>query len=60
LFEFDIVCRGYDYITDAQKLKIFLATLAGLYGPDPSSEELFSQTNLAATGPFGNSPWSVD
>ena len=29
LFEFDIVCRGYDYINDAQKLKIFLATLKG-------------------------------
>ena len=29
LFEFDIVCRGYDYIVDAQKLKIFPATLKG-------------------------------
>ena len=27
-----------------------------LYGPDPSSEELFSQENLAATGPLSNSP----
>lgn len=30
LFEFDIVCRGYDYIIDAQKLKIFPATLKGI------------------------------
>jgi len=30
LFEFDIVCRGYDYTTDAQKLKIFPATLKGM------------------------------
>ena len=29
LFEFDIVCRSYDYITNAQKLKIFPATLKG-------------------------------
>ena len=29
LFEFDIFCRGYDYIADAQKLKIFPATLKG-------------------------------
>lgn len=29
LFEFDILCRGYDYIADAQKLKIFRATLKG-------------------------------
>ena len=29
LFEFDIVCRGYDYIADAHKLKIFPATLKG-------------------------------
>lgn len=29
LFEFDVVCRSYDYITDAQKLKIFPATLKG-------------------------------
>ena len=29
LFEFDIVCWGYDYIVDAQKLKIFPATLKG-------------------------------
>ena len=29
LFEFDIVCRGYDYIFDAHKLKIFPATLKG-------------------------------
>ena len=31
-----------------------------LYGPDPGSEELFSQTNLVATNPFGNRPWSAD
>jgi hypothetical protein len=24
VFEFDIVCRGYDYMTEARKLKIFL------------------------------------
>ena len=29
LFEFDIVCRGYDYIIDAQKIKIFPTTLKG-------------------------------
>ena len=29
LFEFDIICHGYDYIVDAQKLKIFPATLKG-------------------------------
>ena len=29
LFEFNVVCRGYDYIYDAHKLKIFLATLKG-------------------------------
>jgi hypothetical protein len=29
LFEFDIVCRGYDYISNAQKLKIFPSTLKG-------------------------------
>jgi hypothetical protein len=27
LFEFDIVCRGYDYTTEAQKLKFFPFTL---------------------------------
>ena len=27
LFEFDILCRGYDYTTNAQKLKHFPATL---------------------------------
>ena len=29
LFEFDIVCWGYDYTTDAQKLKIFPSKLKG-------------------------------
>ena len=36
LFEFDIVCYGYDYMTDAQKLNIFPSTLKGItmvYGP---------------------------
>ena len=28
-FEFEVVCRSYDYITDAQKLKIFPTTLKG-------------------------------
>ena len=27
LFEFDILCRSYDYISNAQKLKLFPATL---------------------------------
>lgn len=27
LFEFDILCRSYDYSLDAKKLKLFLATL---------------------------------
>ena len=27
LFEFDILCRSYNYIRDAQKLKLFPATL---------------------------------
>ena len=27
LFEFDILCRSYNYVDDAQKLKLFLATL---------------------------------
>ena len=27
LFEFDIVCRSYNYVRDAQKLKLFPATL---------------------------------
>lgn len=29
LFKFDIVCRGYNYITNAQKLKILPSTLKG-------------------------------
>ena len=29
LFEFDIICRGYDYIADAQRLKIFHAIVKG-------------------------------
>ena len=27
LFEFDILCHSYDYINDAQKMKLFQATL---------------------------------
>ena len=27
IFEFDILCRSYDYTTNAQKLKLFPATL---------------------------------
>jgi len=27
IFEFDILCRSYDYCLDANKLKLFLATL---------------------------------
>lgn len=30
LFKFDIICRGYDYVVDAPKLKIFPATLTGI------------------------------
>ena len=29
LFEFDILCRSYDYVTNAQKLKLFPTTLKG-------------------------------
>ena len=29
LFEFDILCRSYDYISDTQKQKAFPATLKG-------------------------------
>jgi hypothetical protein len=28
-FEFDILCRSYDYISNAKKLNLFLATLKG-------------------------------
>jgi hypothetical protein len=27
LFEFDVLCRSYDYVTDSKKLNIFLTTL---------------------------------
>ena len=29
LFEFDVLCRGYDYTIDTQKLKLFPSTLKG-------------------------------
>lgn len=29
-FEIDVLCRSYDYISDAQKLKLFPATLKGV------------------------------
>lgn len=29
LFEFDILCKRYDYVFDIQKLKVFPATLKG-------------------------------
>ena len=29
LFEFDVLCRGYDYTTDPQNLKLFPSTLKG-------------------------------
>eukprot|EP00253_Pinus_taeda_P022188 PITA_22188 len=29
LFEFDVLCRGYDYTTNPQKLKLFSSTLKG-------------------------------
>ena len=28
-FEFDVLCRGYEYTSDAQKLKLFPTTLKG-------------------------------
>jgi len=30
LFEFDVLCRGYDYTTNPQKLKLFPSTLKGV------------------------------
>jgi len=30
LFEFDVLCMGYDYTTDPQKLKLFPSTLKGV------------------------------
>jgi len=27
IFEFDVLCRGYDYTTNPQKLKLFPSTL---------------------------------
>lgn len=29
IFEFDVLCRGYDYTTDPHKLKLFPSTLKG-------------------------------
>jgi len=29
LFEFDVLCKGYDYTTNPKKLKLFLSTLKG-------------------------------
>ncbi len=29
LFEFDVICKGYDYTTDPQKLKLFPSNLKG-------------------------------
>jgi len=29
LFEFNVLCRSYDYTLDAQKMKLILATLKG-------------------------------
>jgi hypothetical protein len=29
LFEFDVLCRGYDYTSEPQKLKLFPSTLKG-------------------------------
>ena len=29
LFEFEVLCRTYDYLQDAQKLKLFPSTLKG-------------------------------
>lgn len=30
LFEFDVLCRGYDYTTDPKNLKLFPSTLKGV------------------------------
>jgi hypothetical protein len=30
LFEFDVVCRGYDYTSEPKKLKLFPSTLKGV------------------------------
>ena len=30
LFKFDVLCRGYDYTTDPQKIKLFPSTLKGV------------------------------
>lgn len=30
LFEFDVLCKRYDYTADAQKLKLFPSTLKGV------------------------------
>jgi len=30
LFEFDVLCRGYDYTIEPQKLKMFPSTLKGV------------------------------
>jgi len=30
MFEFDVMCRSYDYTTDPHRLKLFLATLKGV------------------------------
>jgi hypothetical protein len=30
LFEFDVLCRGYDYTSEPQKLKLFPSTLKGV------------------------------
>jgi len=27
IFEFEVLCRSYDYLLDSKKLKLFLATL---------------------------------
>ena len=29
MFEFNVLCRGYDYTSDAQKMKLFPTTLKG-------------------------------
>jgi hypothetical protein len=29
LFEFDVLCQSYDYTTNLQKMKLFMATLKG-------------------------------
>jgi hypothetical protein len=53
LFEFDVLCRSYDYVTDAQKLNLFPATLKSIalrwfmgLGKDTSTHGIKWQRNF--------------